>query len=702
MGDMRRPVRPGDGVDLFLFGGHAGAAGSRREASGGGGSSRVLHPGKGSLGKEASDAGGSSRGVYTGADIQVLEGLEPVRKRPGMYVGGTGRSGLHHLLWEIVDNAVDEATNGYASHIEVVLHRDGRGATVVDNGRGIPVDEHPTRKISALQLILTTLHAGGKFDQSNYVASGGLHGVGASVVNALSEEMAATVRRDGAVWEQRYERGAPISEVERMASNVRGSGTSISFRPDPEIFDTVEFDAGTIRKNLEVKTYLNGGLRIVFRNERTGERHEYRHAGGIADYLDRLMEDLGERVVHEERFVERQASMTDGARVEVALQWSESPKEHVHTFVNGIPTVDGGTHERGFRDAVHSAVRSYMETHDAMPRNLDVSADDIREGLVAVVNLFMVDPQFQGQTKEKLNNPKARSLVAGAMRQGLEGFLNAHPTSAEAIVTRIIRSARVRRASRSAARDVRRKTSVSHRLNLPGKLADCSSADPSESELFIVEGDSAGGSAKQGRDRRFQAILPLRGKVPNAEQQPPGKLRENPELSNVVRALGCGSGEQIDLSRLRYHKIILLMDADSDGHHISTLLLTFFYRYMRPLIEGGHVYVAQPPLYRVDAGGKTYWALDDVDLDGIRRQIERGKRSGQVDVQRFKGLGEMMPATLRETTLDAEKRMLLQVTIGEDERLQTERVIADLMGKDSSARFDLIMHHSANVDDLDV
>ena len=640
--------------------------------------------------------------AYTGADIQVLEGLEPVRKRPGMYIGGTGKPGLHHLLWEIVDNAVDEATNGYATQIEVELHRDGRSITVSDNGRGIPVDKHPTKKVPALQLILTTLHAGGKFDQTNYITSGGLHGVGASVVNALSEELVATIKRDGGTFEQRYRQGVPVTKLEKTSGNTRGTGTSIYFRPDPEIFESVEFDVDLIRDNLEVKTYLNSALRIVFKDNVNGKRHEFHHEGGVAEYLDHIVEELGERPVHKEQFLQRQTQIHDGARAEIALQWTEAPKENVRSFVNGIPTRDGGTHEQGFRDAVRSAVRAYMETHDMMPKNLDISADDIREGLVAIVNLFMVDPQFQGQTKEKLNNPEARSLVVTAMRLELEQFLNAHPTTGEAIATRVIQAAKARHASRAAARTARRKSSVSHRLNLPGKLADCSSTDPRGSELFIVEGDSAGGSAKQGRDRHFQAILPLRGKVLNAEQATLKKVQDNRELSNVVDALGCGVGDHLDLTRLRYHKIILLMDADSDGHHIATLLLTFFYRYMRRLIEEGYVYVAQPPLYRLDAGKETFWALDDADKDRITRQIKKGRKNANIEVQRFKGLGEMMPQTLKETTLDPEKRRLLQVTIPEAERLATEQTISDLMGKDSSARFDFIMGHAGEVEELDL
>ncbi|MBO6577370.1 MAG: type IIA DNA topoisomerase subunit B [Rhodothermales bacterium] len=638
---------------------------------------------------------------YTGADIQVLEGLEPVRKRPGMYIGGTGKPGLHHLLWEVVDNAVDEATNGYASHIEVVLHADGRSVTVVDNGRGIPVDRHPTKKKPALEVILTTLHAGGKFDSSNYITSGGLHGVGASVVNALSEELVAQVKRGGKTYEQRYARGVPITKLKVVGTGIRGTGTSMFFRPDPEIFESVDFDPAWIAEQLEIKTYLNGELRIVFRDETSGERHEFHHEGGIAEYEQHLLKSLGARPVQDEAFVVRQ-DMGDGSRVEIVVRWTELPREQIKSFVNGIPTPDGGTHEAGLKDAVRSAIRAYMDTHDLLPKKLEISADDIREGIVAVISLFMVDPQFQGQTKEKLNNPEAKGLVSGALRLELEQYLNRNPTTGEAIAARVIQAARARHASRAAARTVRRATSVSHRLNLPGKLADCSSTDPAESEIFIVEGDSAGGSAKQGRDRKYQAILPLRGKVLNAEQAALNKVLDNKELSNVVQALGCGVGDHLDLEKLRYHKVILLMDADSDGHHISTLLLTFFYRYMKPLIDEGFVYIAQPPLFRIDAAKDTYWALDEADRDRIVASIKKKNRNTRVELQRFKGLGEMMPATLKETTLDPERRRLLRVAIPEGQRVQTERTISDLMGKDASARYSFIMDHAGEVEELDV
>ncbi len=641
--------------------------------------------------------------TYTGKDIQVLEGLEPVRKRPGMYIGGTGAPGLHHLLWEVVDNAVDEATNGYASQIEVTLHKDGQSITVSDNGRGIPVDKHPTKKIPTLELILTTLHAGGKFDSNNYITSGGLHGVGASVVNALSSEMTATVKRDGKEYEQRFARGKPTTRLKTTKKSARGTGTTIFFRPDPDIFETTAFNAAQILENLEVKTYLNRDLKIVFKDEAARARHELHHEGGIAEYLAHIIEDnLKVRPIHEDVFTLVQAELREDARLEVALQWTEAPKEHVRSFVNGIPTPDGGTHEQGLKNAVRSAVRAYMDTHGHMPRGLEITADDTREGLVAIVNLFVVDPQFQGQTKDKLNNPEARSLVGGAVRLELEQYLNDHPTTGEAIATRVIQAAKARRASRKASASVRTQSRAGHRLNLPGKLADCSSNVPAESELFVVEGDSAGGSAKQGRDRATQAVLPLRGKVLNAEQATLKKVAANKELSNIVQALGCGLGDHLDLQNLRYHKVILLMDADSDGHHIATLLLTFFYRYMRPLIEGGYVFVAQPPLYRIDAKKETFWALTDAEKDQIVKRLEKDGRGLKIDIQRFKGLGEMMPQTLKETTLDPARRQLLEVSIPDTERLVTEQTISDLMGRDTSARFEFIMAHAAEAGELDV
>lgn len=638
---------------------------------------------------------------YSGKDIEVLEGLDPVRKRPGMYIGGTDARGLHHLLWEIVDNSVDEAVNGYARTITVTLHRDRSSVTVADDGRGIPVDIHPQKGVPALEVILTTLHAGGKFGGGGYVTSGGLHGVGASVVNALSTELIARVKRDGRKYRMTFSRGVSTEGLVDEGPG-RGTGTETFFRPDPDIFPSVEFSSDRIREQLEVKAYLNAGLELVFVDEAAGKTETFAFDEGIMAMLQHRIARDGHRPVHGEPFIVRQDTLVDGYRIEVVLQWTEAPKESVLTFVNGIPTRDGGTHEQGLREAVRSAVRAYMDTHDMLPKKLEVSADDVREGLVGIVNLFMVDPQFQGQTKDRLNNTEARPRVVQATRLELEQWLNAHPTTGEAIAQRVIQAARARLASRAAVQQVRTRTAGGKKLNLPGKLADCSASDPTERELFIVEGDSAGGSAKQGRDRTFQAVLPLRGKVLNAEQATAAKVRANKELDMVIKALGCGLGDEMDLSKLRYHRIILLMDADSDGHHIATLLLTFFYRYMRPLIDAGHVYLAQPPLYRIDHAKETWWALDDGDRDRIIRQIEAKRRNAQIETQRFKGLGEMMPKTLKETTLDPETRRLLQIVIEPDEARETEDTISRLMGKDASERYRFIMDHADEVDDIDV
>ncbi|MCO4772819.1 MAG: type IIA DNA topoisomerase subunit B [Deltaproteobacteria bacterium] len=633
---------------------------------------------------------------YTAKDIQVLEGLEAVRKRPGMYIGGVGRDGLHHLLWEIVDNAVDEAINGYATSIWVTLHEDGCSASVSDNGRGIPVDMHPKYNKSALELILTTLHAGGKFDNKAYETSGGLHGVGASVVNALSSELVATIKRDDATWVQSFRRGEskgdPVSTGE-----ARGTGTAIFFRPDPTIFPEINFDADIIGRRLDTKAYLNGGLRIVFKNEALKTSTTYQHAGGVADLVQATLKERSYTPQIETPFVVRREDL--GLRIEFALTWTSAPRETVLTFVNTIPTRDGGTHEQGFREAVGKAVRGYIETHELQPRGITVGSEDIREGVVAVISAFVADPQFQGQTKDRLNNPEVKGIVASLLRPALEEWMHANSSASEAIVARVIQAARARAASRSAANQVRRKAAVSHRLNLPGKLADCSSTSPTDSEIFIVEGDSAGGSAKQGRDRKTQAILPLRGKVLNAEQASAHKVSANKELGDVVKALGCGLGPDFDLSRLRYNRVILLMDADSDGHHISTLLLTFFFRYLPDLIRQGHVFLAQPPLYRIVAGKETYWAGSDRERDVIVRRLPKNTKH---DITRFKGLGEMMPKTLFSTTMDPETRQLLQVRVPEGEWWHTDETMSDLMGKDVGRRFRMIMDGAGSVQALDV
>jgi DNA gyrase/topoisomerase IV subunit B len=633
---------------------------------------------------------------YSAKDIQVLEGLEAVRKRPSMYIGGVGRDGLHHMLWEIVDNAVDEAINGYATTITVTLHADGSSATVSDNGRGIPVDIHPKYDKSALELILTTLHAGGKFDNKAYETSGGLHGVGASVVNALSSQLVATIKRDDGLWVQRFRRGASRGAPERTG-DARGTGTSIFFRPDPTIFPEINFDADIIQRRLDTKAYLNGGLRIVFKDEQGKTSHTYQHDGGVADLVAATLKEKSFEAQIEQPFVVRRAE--DGMKLEFAMTWTSSPREAVSSFVNTIPTRDGGTHEQGFRDAVGKAVRGYIDTHELQPRGVVIGAEDIREGIVAVISIFVPDPQFQGQTKDRLNNPEVRGTLAGLLRPALEEWMHANSTASEAIVARVVQAARARAASRSAAQQVRRKAAISHRLNLPGKLADCTSTDPTNSELFIVEGDSAGGSAKQGRDRKTQAILPLRGKVLNAEQATNDKVLANKELGDVVKALGCGLGPDFDLSRLRYQRVILLMDADSDGHHIATLLLTFFFRYLPDLIRRGHVFLAQPPLFRIVAGKETHWAGSDQERDRIVAGLPGNVKA---EITRFKGLGEMMPKTLYETTMDPSSRELLEVRIPEGEWWHTDETMSDLMGKDVSRRFEMIMDGAGEVTTVDV
>ena len=634
---------------------------------------------------------------YSAGDITVLEGLDPVRKRPGMYIGGVGKAGLHHLLWEVVDNSVDEAINGFATAITVTIHKDGCSATVSDNGRGIPVDLHPKLGKSALEVILTHLHAGGKFENKVYETSGGLHGVGASVVNALSSSLVATIKRGGKVWEQNYERGRPLAPIAHVR-DARGSGTTLFFRPDDEIFPETKFDPELVSSRLEVKTYLNGGLKIHFKDEAKPENNKtFIHEGGVADLIRARVEFTGAKPIAESYFVHRKEEK--GVRIELALCWTEAPKEMIRSFVNTIPTPQGGTHELGLRDCVVRAVRHYIETHELHPRGLSIGAEDIREGLMAVVSCFIPDPQFQGQTKDKLNNPEVRSLVDGLVRRELEQWFHDNPSIGESVVLRVVQAARARAASRAAANKVRRKASVSHRLNLPGKLADCSSTDPDESELFIVEGDSAGGSAKQGRDRRTQAVLPLRGKVLNTEQATLAKVLGNKELGDVVKALGCGLGDDFDIGRLRYNRIILLMDADSDGHHIATLLLTFFYRHLPRLIDHGFIYLAQPPLYRIVAGKESYWTTTEEHKTRVLTSLRKNVKP---EITRFKGLGEMMPGTLFATTMDPTKRTLLKVDIPEGERLETDRVMSELMGKDAAPRFRFIMDSADEVQALDV
>ncbi|HEU0031342.1 MAG TPA: DNA topoisomerase IV subunit B [Kofleriaceae bacterium] len=641
---------------------------------------------------------------YTAEEIQVLEGLEPVRKRPGMYIGGTGKDGYHHLMWEVVDNSIDEVINKHATKVEVTLHADGKSATVEDNGRGIPVDVMPKYKKSALEVIFTTLHSGGKFERGkSYAVSGGLHGVGAAVVNALSEEMTVTVKRDGERYEMKFARGEPKTKLKKLGG-ARGSGTTVFFRPDDDVFGgKLKFDPDQIAERLEAKSYLHGGLEIVFTDETKSPAvtTTFVHPKGVEEYLPKLVSDRGKQPVPPGGAVFYVAKQDDEARLglELALQWTESTDDMIKTFVNSVPTPDGGTHDAGLRAAIVKAVRNYIATHKLDPKGVTLTAEDIREGVVALLSTYVHDPQFQSQTKNRLNNPEVAGQVEALVRPALENYLNSNPNWAQAVVARTIIAARAREASR-AAQQVTRKTAVSHRLNLPGKLADCSSTDPNESELFIVEGDSAGGSAKQGRERKTQAILPLRGKVLNAEQANSQKLLANKELQDIVSALGCGMGDSMDLSKLRYGKIFLLMDADADGHHIATLLLTFFFRHMRPLIDHGHVFLAQPPLYRIDIGKQTYWALDDLHKERLLREQVKG--NAKPSITRFKGLGEMNPETLKKTTLDPKSRQTLRVTVKDGEQLLTDQVISDLMGKDVAARFKMITENATEIGELDV
>jgi DNA gyrase subunit B len=633
-------------------------------------------------------------GNYTAKDITVLEGLEPVRKRPGMYIGGVGAAGLHHLVWEVLDNSVDEAMNGHASSIRVTLHADGSSVTIEDDGRGIPVDRHSGKK-SALEVVFTVLHAGGKFEHGNYKTAGGLHGVGASVVNALSKELVVTVKRDGAAWEMRFRQGKPLGPIKKLGP-ARGTGTTVYFRPDPAIFPKIEFDAPIIRERLEVASYLHKGLKVAFDDETSKEKVVFAHDEGLVEYLTRIIGERGAKPVHDTPFV---LAKDDGLRLDLVLQWTEATDEHLRSYVNGIPTGSGGTHESGLRAGLGKALRNFIETHNLSPKGVSIAAEDIREGLTGVLSVFVQEPQFQGQTKDRLNNPELVSAVDALLRPALEHWLNHNISMAEAIVARIVLAARAREASRAAQAEVSRKSATSSRLNLPGKLSDCTNPSADGSELFVVEGDSAGGSAKQGRDRARQAILPLRGKVLNTESASLAKVLENKELSDLVVALGCGLGKNFDLSKLRYGKVIILADADSDGNHIATLLLTFIYRHLPQLMASGRVFLAQPPLYRIDIGKDTFWALDDAQKEQILKQ--HGKNgNGRAEITRFKGLGEMMPKVLWETTLNPKTRRLLRVEV--TDQLLTDRVINELMGKDASARFHFIMDRAEEAEELDV
>lgn len=609
---------------------------------------------------------------YNAADITVLDGMSAVRKRPAMYIGGTDVHGLHHLLWEIVDNSTDEAINGHADTIEVILDDNLKTITVSDNGRGIPVDKYPKTNKSTLEVILTTLHAGGKFENSGYKVAGGLHGVGSSVVNALSIEFLATISKDGHTWEQSYSKGTPTSKIKKTG-DTKKTGTTITFTPDPSIFDVVEFDPETIRKRLKEKAILIKGLKIKFKHLKQTDVFESEE--GISDFL-------------KDKKLITQAIMIEDENLSVSFSWTEETNEEIISFANTIKTKDGGTHEQGLRDGVIKAIKNVIK----LPK---MTNDDIKEGFCGAVSVFVTDPQFQGQTKDRIQNQYIKSMVSTPVFNLFQQYLLQNPSTTQLISNRIERAIKARVASRSAKETVR-KSYTGPKIRLPGKLADCSSTLAESCELFIVEGDSAGGNAKQGRDRRTQAILPLRGKVLNAEQSTLSKITSNKELSDIIDALGCGIANKYNSDNLRYHKVILLMDADSDGHHITTLLLSFFWNVIPQLIQGGHLYIAQPPLFRVNHSKGYEWVHSDKQVEKLVKKLKN------VSIQRFKGLGEMMADDLKMTTLDPDKRQLLKVVVKPDEYVYTDDVIGGLMGKDASVRFEFISDNATSLKEIDL
>ncbi len=627
---------------------------------------------------------------YDASKIQVLEDIEAVRKRPGMYIGSTGPEGLLQLIYEVVDNAVDESLAGYCTEIDVIVHED-KSVTVVDNGRGIPVGIHPETGINTVELVLTTLHAGGKFTTDSYKVSGGLHGVGVSVVNALSEWLRVEVKwRDGKVYRQEFRRGRKITELEAVGKTST-TGTSVSFLPDREIFGEIRYNFSKLTHRLKELAYLNPGLKIRLDNRIAGVKHEFHYKGGIVAFVKDLA--TGKQPLHPEPIY--MADDRGDRTVEAALLFTDAIEEEIFTFANNINTREGGTHLTGFRAALTKVINDYAREKRLLKAKDDsIPGEAIREGLVAIVSVKLQQPEFEGQTKTKLGNPEMRAYVEEVIKEQLTQYLSKNPGVARAIIEKSITAHRARLAAAKARKLVRRKGALLSN-GLPGKLADCSSTDPEKSELFIVEGDSAGGSAKQGRDRSFQAILPLRGKVLNVEKARLSKLLDNQELRAIITALGTGIRDEFDINRLRYHKIILMADADVDGAHIRTLLLTFFFRYLRPLIEHGYVYIAQAPLYMVQRGKKRVYLYSDEELEKLRAE-----RDGELKVRRFKGLGEMNPEELWETTMNPETRILKKVTIRD--ALEADEIFTTLMGQDVSVRRDFIRENAHRVAVLDI
>ena len=639
---------------------------------------------------------------YNANEIQVLEGLEAVKRRPGMYIGSTDVRGLHHLVKELVDNAIDEAMGGYCTHIEVTIHPDN-SVSVRDNGRGIPVGYHEKMHKSALEVALTVLHAGGKFGGSGYKVSGGLHGVGLSVVNALSSRLTAEVRRDGIIYRQEYVNGDPVTGVEQVGTygDDTGSGTTVTFLASDQIFDTLDYNYDTLRGRMRELAFLNKGVAITVTDERTDpvQSKKYCYEGGIISFVEHL--NKSKDVLHED-VMYFEGSKDDPAKqqvasVEVAMQYNTDYNESVFTFANNINTVEGGTHLQGFRSALARSINDYARKYKLLKDNeANLSGDDVREGLTAIVSVKLVEPQFEGQTKTKLGNSYMKSLVDNVVGNGLGFYLEEHPQTARLIIDKCITASRAREAARRA-RDLTRKKTGLENISLPGKLADCNSNEPEKCEIFLVEGDSAGGSAKMGRNPEFQAILPLRGKILNVEKTRLDKMLANNEIRSMITAFGTGIDTEFDESKLRYHKIVCMTDADVDGAHIRILLLTFFYRHMRPLIEHGHIYAAQPPLYRITRGKNIWYAYDDEQLGRILNEIGRDPKPL---INRYKGLGEMNPDQLWETTMDPDNRMMYRVHL--EDAIRADEIFSTLMGDKVEPRKEFIEQNSKLVVDLDV
>lgn len=625
--------------------------------------------------------------AYGAEAIQVLEGLDPVKKRPGMFIGSTDVRGLHHLVWEVVDNSVDEALAGYCTKIIVTVHPDGR-LSVEDNGRGIPVGMNAKYNKSALEMALTMLHAGGKFEKGAYKVSGGLHGVGVSVVNALSSHLVATVKREGKVWVQEYHGGTPAGPVKEVGQ-ATGTGTTITFLPDNKIFETTDFQADILISRIRELAFLNKGVEFFFKDERSGKEEKFLFAGGIKEFVEFLNKTKNK--LHAPIYFEKEK---DNIVVEFAVQFNDSYSETLFTFANNINTHEGGSHLSGFKTALTRVLKSYADKHGLVEEKFELTSEDFREGLTAVISVKVPNPQFEGQTKTKLGNSEVKGIVDSVVYDTLSSFLEENPSSAKLIIGKCVEAARAREAARKARELVRRK-GIFEGASLPGKLADCSSNEPEKCELYLVEGDSAGGSAKQGRNREFQAILPLRGKIINVEKARLIKVLKNNEIVAMITAIGTGIGEEFDLSKLRYNKIIIMTDADVDGNHISCLLLTFFYRMMPALVESGKIYLAQPPLYKIEKNKKAHYVYNDAQKEELLKQIGR-----EVGIQRYKGLGEMNPQQLWETTMDPSVRTLKQITI--EDAVVADEVFSMLMGDEVEPRKDFILQHAKDVKELDV